>query len=118
HTRFSRDWSSDVCSSDLGIRIGDIVCTQQREHVQLAERLRCSELRVACRRCERNTDGRLVLKELVDLHHLRGGAWKGPQSGCDRGPPAEVTKLLDQVPSELESCVLLDVEESLQRWSV
>src|SRR5690606_12166436 len=25
HTRFSRDWSSDVCSSDLLVRIGDAV---------------------------------------------------------------------------------------------
>src|SRR5690606_14484999 len=25
HTRFSRDWSSDVCSSDLGLRAGLVV---------------------------------------------------------------------------------------------
>src|SRR5690606_14093175 len=29
HTRFSRDWSSDVCSSDLGRVLGDIA----RNHV-------------------------------------------------------------------------------------
>src|SRR5690606_40021997 len=26
HTRFSRDWSSDVCSSDLFIDDGDAIC--------------------------------------------------------------------------------------------
>src|SRR5690606_40737557 len=24
HTRFSRDWSSDVCSSDLGVQAGEV----------------------------------------------------------------------------------------------
>src|SRR5207302_6579543 len=27
HTRFSRDWSSDVCSSDLEIEVGELVVT-------------------------------------------------------------------------------------------
>src|SRR5690606_39299940 len=27
HTRFSRDWSSDVCSSDLNYLLQSIVCT-------------------------------------------------------------------------------------------
>src|SRR5690606_40228145 len=26
HTRFSRDWSSDVCSSDLGISVWSFLC--------------------------------------------------------------------------------------------
>src|SRR5690606_39815313 len=29
HTRFSRDWSSDVCSSDLGTKIGKIISFQK-----------------------------------------------------------------------------------------
>src|SRR5207302_7150501 len=34
HTRFSRDWSSDVCSSDLGVRHDDIQpdATAERQH--------------------------------------------------------------------------------------
>src|SRR5690606_40073884 len=32
HTRFSRDWSSDVCSSDLGFRIALNVPTADEAH--------------------------------------------------------------------------------------
>src|SRR5690606_41129787 len=35
HTRFSRDWSSDVCSSDLGDRAGAL--RHARIHAQLLE---------------------------------------------------------------------------------
>src|SRR5690606_39286766 len=30
HTRFSRDWSSDVCSSDLGMRVRDLELPRNR----------------------------------------------------------------------------------------
>src|SRR5690606_40973948 len=45
HTRFSRDWSSDVCSSDL-IPLDSFDCSQQRDHLVLnvsEERLKKAE---------------------------------------------------------------------------
>src|SRR5690606_40086699 len=32
HTRFSRDWSSDVCSSDLNGRCGNLVAEERNHH--------------------------------------------------------------------------------------
>src|SRR5690606_23322199 len=37
HTRFSRDWSSDVCSSDLGCEVDPLLAAVQQPHVHLAE---------------------------------------------------------------------------------
>src|SRR5207302_4345651 len=34
HTRFSRDWSSDVCSSDLGLPADEAFLTHLREYDQ------------------------------------------------------------------------------------
>src|SRR5690606_39805637 len=46
HTRFSRDWSSDVCSSDLGFRpIGEILARQVLPGLRGALRY---PLRVSC----------------------------------------------------------------------
>src|SRR5690606_39899757 len=36
HTRFSRDWSSDVCSSDLGGGIQALLKAEQKSVVKLA----------------------------------------------------------------------------------
>src|SRR5690606_13658669 len=33
HTRFSRDWSSDVCSSDLAVRVTDLMTVERYSHV-------------------------------------------------------------------------------------
>src|SRR5690606_39546265 len=35
HTRFSRDWSSDVCSSDLDVHAGGDCVFHQRHHLLL-----------------------------------------------------------------------------------
>src|SRR5690606_40841251 len=44
HTRFSRDWSSDVCSSDL--EDGLLLCHDPSEPIASAECNRCSGLQV------------------------------------------------------------------------
>src|SRR6266702_6005993 len=38
HTRWPRDWSSDVCSSDLGIRIGGRLAHRARAVLPAADR--------------------------------------------------------------------------------
>src|SRR5690606_41202156 len=37
HTRFSRDWSSDVCSSDLEEQVGEIPVTVYKEGTAISK---------------------------------------------------------------------------------
>src|SRR5690606_40364864 len=55
HTRFSRDWSSDVCSSDLGRgqrsphRLGAAAVQAGEQHQPLLRQIEGGQLRVALR---------------------------------------------------------------------
>src|SRR5690606_40271101 len=48
HTRFSRDWSSDVCSSDLALRLGHLDEARRRaSHLVSRDTTRLDEAGVA-----------------------------------------------------------------------
>src|SRR5690606_39905353 len=65
HTRFSRDWSSDVCSSDLGVSIdGDESLTVLDDLVVTRRLLEADMANVAARVADREVLDRLG--ELVD----------------------------------------------------
>src|SRR5690606_40488552 len=56
HTRFSRDWSSDVCSSDLGLPHAPFVGAHAPSGYGTARRSRAKETR--CRRSEERRVGK------------------------------------------------------------
>src|SRR5690606_20440834 len=49
HTRFSRDWSSDVCSSDLPALISAAICTRHPPSAFLPYENRSPECATVCR---------------------------------------------------------------------
>src|SRR5690606_41157660 len=67
HTRFSRDWSSDVCSSDLERKIREIYIVHLRPASEAGSKVDFGIRYIA-------TDGRRGLVRLVDSTHLVHGA--------------------------------------------
>src|SRR5690606_39577843 len=60
HTIFSRDWSSDVCSSDLAIGLGQQACTSMLGSLRIARALLRDEPelgRILCVSADRFPDG-------------------------------------------------------------
>src|SRR5690606_40401902 len=90
HTRFSRDWSSDVCSSDLELR--------NRLTAPPACRGNCAEIMSATVRANgERLDVELAVSALADVAVAlpqAGDRWQleqiGRASGRDRGESAEV----------------------------
>src|SRR6266511_5928261 len=93
HTRFSRDWSSDVCSSDLGY--GAVQVSPPQEHVVLAGRPWWQDYQpvsytLTTRRGDRAGFAAMVsachaagVKVYADavINHMAGGGSTGPGSG-------------------------------------
>src|SRR5690606_40563620 len=85
HTRFSRDWSSDVCSSDLGaLTLGErhvVVAALVRELV-----LALPDLAADVDDLAGATDGRVVLHAVPALDHLRARRSEERRVGKGTGP--------------------------------
>src|SRR5690606_40672558 len=76
HTRFSRDWSSDVCSSDLARR-----AERQAGPQDLRSRLRPRERAPGARRGLFGADGPPDHPTGLPGHLIRSGTYAEPDSG-------------------------------------
>src|SRR5690606_17876126 len=91
HTRFSRDWSSDVCSSDL------------------------TDRRRAGDRSTRDDDRFLFLQLFTAAQDAFYVSWQGadPRDGSRREPSVLVSELIDVAVAQHESDAADDVAEAL-----
>src|SRR6266511_4867114 len=93
HTRFSRDWSSDVCSSDLdviqsvGIHVARVPSARTAAHFV---RVVCSAAKPRCRRNVLNGGRRLTLPCQSALQLLL----RHPRAALDPAPLRLVVELL------------------------
>src|SRR5690606_40677232 len=71
HTRFSRDWSSDVCSSDLGSSAGRTRPRQQEDRAGAA----------VCRRLESDAPARLFEQRSRDREAEAAATGPGGEAG-------------------------------------
>src|SRR5690606_40768926 len=76
HTRFSRDWSSDVCSSDLDQRVGDLAGRADQNWAAAADPHLLRKLP------HRPAAVRIVHREGVDRRMNRVGADEIGRASC------------------------------------
>src|SRR5690606_41196039 len=76
HTRFSRDWSSDVCSSDLGVNVVAF-CINKVDRVHFRDGILLSRIFLAeCDRdiaCSRKLADRFLVKDETRSEERRVG---------------------------------------------
>src|SRR5690606_40196925 len=99
HTSFSRDWSSDVCSSDLVVRAGGsvdarVMTTVRAPHPRpVAQAPTAAEPSAASDRSPAATEvgpGAQVLGELVrDVLGSIVDLFTGPDAAASRAPPTQ-----------------------------
>src|SRR6266511_5383962 len=102
HTRFSRDWSSDVCSSDLATgwpATRMLLCGVQPEAARAFQHLKIGQLGALPRRCE-TLDDVIVYASTgrpprSDRYLLCGGAGSADDAGLALGQACERWGLAD-----------------------
>src|SRR5690606_1879602 len=97
HTRFSRDWSSDVCSSDLKLMEGRSGATARYLEELAAWRINLNRFRVACELQAQEISQRLPLPptfhlQKVDQHSAGALAQADLPRGLERRLPIDLDR--------------------------